>query len=58
MRPKPADRPLEPFQARPFVLASEETRWFAHCLFGRCGDAGPAASGDWRGDAPPPKKAA
>jgi hypothetical protein len=49
-----------PFQGKPYVLHSEEARWFAHRLFGRSeGGAGPAeGEADWRRAGPSPKQAA
>ena len=55
------NRPVQPFEGKPFTLCSEETRWFAHRLFGACAGAeGGAEAGapGWRSGAPSPKKAA
>ena len=50
-----------PFRDRPYVLCSEEARWFAGHLFGRCEHAradAPEPPRDWRAAAPSPSGSA
>lgn len=52
------NRPIQNYKCKAAAPRTDESRYFAHCLFGRCDDAAPDWANDWRGAVPAPKKAA